>query len=149
VFGLAVVLFSGLVSGILSGLDSPDMSKAAHPKDLWRADLIWCVAVGLVIGLVYGIAVAVMSGFVNGPIVGFGLAVALIVAPAAGLMVSAAWRVAVSQIYLTMCYRMPVRLGRFLADAHARNLMRTVGPIYQFRHATLQDRLAPPDPVST
>ena len=30
----------------------------------------------------------------------------------------------------------------FLADAHERNILRTVGPVYQFRHARLQDRLA-------
>jgi hypothetical protein len=31
---------------------------------------------------------------------------------------------------------------RFLADARDRNVLRTVGPVYQFRHALLQDRLA-------
>jgi hypothetical protein len=31
---------------------------------------------------------------------------------------------------------------RFLDDARERNVLRTVGPAYQFRHARLQDRLA-------
>lgn len=31
---------------------------------------------------------------------------------------------------------------RFLEDARERNVLRTVGPVYQFRHARLQDRLA-------
>jgi hypothetical protein len=31
---------------------------------------------------------------------------------------------------------------RFLEDARSRNVLRTVGPVYQFRHARLQDRLA-------
>jgi hypothetical protein len=31
---------------------------------------------------------------------------------------------------------------RFLNDAHERGVLRTVGPVYQFRHARLQDRLA-------
>jgi hypothetical protein len=31
---------------------------------------------------------------------------------------------------------------RFLNDAHKRNVLRTVGPVYQFRYARLQDRLA-------
>jgi hypothetical protein len=30
----------------------------------------------------------------------------------------------------------------FLDDARERNVLRTVGPVYQFRHARLQDRLA-------
>ncbi|MGW3820473.1 hypothetical protein [Streptomyces sp. NPDC005046] len=32
----------------------------------------------------------------------------------------------------------------FLDDAHRLGLLRTVGPVYQFRHAELQDHLAPP-----
>jgi hypothetical protein len=31
---------------------------------------------------------------------------------------------------------------RFLENARERNVLRTVGPVYQFRHARLQDRLA-------
>ena len=31
---------------------------------------------------------------------------------------------------------------RFLEDARKRDVLRTVGPVYQFRHARLQDRLA-------
>ena len=38
--------------------------------------------------------------------------------------------------------RTPVRLMRFLNDARERGVLRTVGPVYQFRHARLQDRLA-------
>jgi hypothetical protein len=95
---------------------------------------------------VFGIIFGIVGGTLLGPVpgLGFGLVAALVVMPAIGLMASAAWHMAISQIYLTIRYRMPFRLGRFLVDAHARHLMRTVGPIYQFRHATLQDRLAPP-----
>ena len=31
---------------------------------------------------------------------------------------------------------------RFLEDARQRNVLRIIGPVYQFRHARLQDRLA-------
>lgn len=37
----------------------------------------------------------------------------------------------------------PVRLMNFLEDAYQRGILRTVGPVYQFRHARLQNRLAP------
>jgi len=30
----------------------------------------------------------------------------------------------------------------FLDDAYKQNVLRTVGPVYQFRHARLQDRLS-------
>ncbi|MDF6066865.1 hypothetical protein H8R03_33815 [Streptomyces sp. JH010] len=36
----------------------------------------------------------------------------------------------------------PVRLMAFLEDARRRNLLRAVGPVYEFRHARLQERLA-------
>ncbi|BBC28897.1 hypothetical protein SGFS_001880 [Streptomyces graminofaciens] len=36
----------------------------------------------------------------------------------------------------------PVRLVHFLEDARRRNLVRATGPVYQFRHARLQERLA-------
>ncbi|MFJ1540022.1 hypothetical protein ACIODS_15900 [Micromonospora chalcea] len=36
----------------------------------------------------------------------------------------------------------PPRLLRFLDDAHRRSVLRTVGPVHQFRHARLQDCLA-------
>lgn len=36
----------------------------------------------------------------------------------------------------------PRKLMYFLDDAHRLGLLRTVGPIYQFRHAELQDHLA-------
>ena len=37
---------------------------------------------------------------------------------------------------------------RFLEDARSRSVLRTVGPVYQFRHARLQDRLATPEPAT-
>lgn len=39
-------------------------------------------------------------------------------------------------------HRLPRRLMVFLDDAHRLGLLRAVGPIYQFRHAELQDHLA-------
>jgi hypothetical protein len=33
---------------------------------------------------------------------------------------------------------------KFLEDAYRLGLLRVVGPVYQFRHAALQDHLAPP-----
>jgi hypothetical protein len=38
----------------------------------------------------------------------------------------------------------------FLDDAYRLGLLRIVGPVYQFRHAALQDHLAPPaKPITT
>jgi hypothetical protein len=59
-----------------------------------------------------------------------------------GLMSSAT--VAASLAFAQIAKRLhtPVRLMRFLEDARERNVLRTAGPVYQFRHARLQDRLA-------
>ena len=36
----------------------------------------------------------------------------------------------------------------FLQDAHKLGVLRQVGPLYQFRHALLQERLVQPRPAS-
>ena len=91
-------------------------------------------------GVAAGGVVTVAAGPGLGALVG--LAVGLGFAVAIGPVVSEVWRTAIGQLCLTLRYRTPLRLVRFLDDARSRHLLRTVGPIYQFRHATLQDRLA-------
>jgi hypothetical protein len=54
-----------------------------------------------------------------------------------------AWVVYVVATYrLARDHRLPRRLMPFLDDAHRLGLLRAVGPIYEFRHAQLQDHLA-------
>ena len=59
-----------------------------------------------------------------------------------GLVFPRTWTVALAFAQLAMRWHTPVRLLRFLDDARERDVLRTVGPVYQFRHARLQDRLA-------
>ncbi|MCX5562858.1 NACHT domain-containing protein [Streptomyces sp. NBC_00038] len=47
-----------------------------------------------------------------------------------------------ARILLAARGRLPWRLQPFLADAHRLGILRQVGPVYQFRHAHLQHRLA-------
>jgi hypothetical protein len=47
-----------------------------------------------------------------------------------------------SRNWLALRGRLPWRLMRFLADGHRRGVLRQSGAVYQFRHASLQDRLA-------
>ena len=44
--------------------------------------------------------------------------------------------------YLAFRHELPFRLMPFLDDAHRLGLLRTAGPVYQFRHAEFQDHLA-------
>lgn len=83
---------------------------------------------GHAIGLVAGLAVGLTAGLVFGP--------------ADGLMYTRTWSARLAFAQLAARWRTPIRLMRFLEDARDRDVLRTVGPVYQFRHARLQDRLA-------
>lgn len=43
--------------------------------------------------------------------------------------------------------RLPLGLMTFMDDAYRLGLLRSVGPAYQFRHAELQDYMAPPSRI--
>ncbi|MFC6080402.1 KGGVGR-motif variant AAA ATPase [Sphaerisporangium aureirubrum] len=58
-------------------------------------------------------------------------------------LVRSAWGwLGLSRFWLALRGHLPWRLMRFLADAHRRGVLRQNGPVYQFRHAHLQDWLA-------
>jgi uncharacterized protein YjbI with pentapeptide repeats len=48
-----------------------------------------------------------------------------------------------TSLWLGVQRQLPLRLIGFLDDAYRLGLLRLVGPVYQFRHAALQDHLAP------
>ena len=53
------------------------------------------------------------------------------------------WPTTLAWHQLRRCGDVPaVNLMPFLEDARERGVLRTVGGVYQFRHATLQDQLA-------
>jgi len=66
----------------------------------------------------------------------------------AGLVYPQSWSSSLAFAQLAASDRTPVRLMRFLEDARSRSVLRTVGPVYQFRHARLQDRLAVQEPAT-
>jgi DNA-binding SARP family transcriptional activator len=105
------------------------------------------LAFGLPGGVAYGLAGAVVGGVVyphastllGGLLAGtvFGIAVGL------AIFVSRAWGSFIfARVWFAMRRRLPLRLMRFLADAHRRGVLRQAGAVYQFRHARLQDNLA-------
>jgi hypothetical protein len=66
----------------------------------------------------------------------------LVVGLVGGLAYPKTWAASLAFAQLARRWRTPLRLMRFLEDARKRDVLRTVGPVYQFRHARLQDRLA-------
>jgi DNA-binding SARP family transcriptional activator len=88
-------------------------------------------------GVVYPRASTIPAGFLTG--IMFGIAVGLTI------FLSRAWgSFILTRIWFAARGQTPLRLMRFLADAHRRAVLRQVGAVYQFRHASLQDNLAKP-----
>ena len=117
-------------------------SDSLSPLTSWRRDLTNQLA----LELSFAFAIAFVSGIVIGVVFGLahGVVAAVIVLIAnvcsAGLDILASWPLTFAQ--LAARWHTPFRFLRFLEDARERNVLRTVGPVYQFRHARLQDRLA-------
>jgi hypothetical protein len=156
--GLIVGLTAGLSLGLAGGLDGgPAVGIAiglAVGLGVWRcAGLIVGLPAGLVIGAAVGIADGVVVDLAVGQALGVakGLGLGLLggaaLGLAGGLMYARTWPATLVFVQLAIRWRTPIRLMRFLEDARARNVLRTVGPVYQFRHARLQDRLAEQAPI--
>jgi hypothetical protein len=101
------------------------------------------LSVGLIFGPAFGLVVWLVFGL------GLGLAVGSVLGVAAGLATGLAagrhhaWiAYVIATARLALAGHLPLRLMRFLDDAHRLGLLRAIGPIYQFRHAELQDHLA-------
>jgi hypothetical protein len=89
------------------------------------------LGVRLVLGLLFTLA----DGLAHG------LLLAIAIALGAGIH-QPSGRYLVTIAVLRVQQRIPLRLLSFLDDAHRLGILREAGPVYQFRHAKLQDRLA-------
>ena len=140
VFGLAAVVAAGLSDAFAD----PDSTSPQSPVVAWKYDRRYATVVGLVAGLVAGLVfglVAVLEfGLVTGLLLGLGFGLATGVG--FGLAASRVWSSTLAIAQLTREWNTPMHFMSFLDDARERNVLRTVGPVYQFRHARLQDRLA-------
>jgi hypothetical protein len=142
VAALAVGFLAWLGVGVAFGLahTSGTADSPLDPLTVWRRDRQH----GLGTGAMVTAATVVAFGVVDWREVG--LAGVLGVALLAGLVHAATfpktWPAALAFLQLGLARQGPVRMLKFLEDARARQILRTAGPIYQFRHARLQDRLA-------
>jgi hypothetical protein len=103
--------------------------------------------IGLTGGLTGGLAGGIAAGLTG--TAAFGLAVGftytLTIGLTTGLVAGRhhAWMAyLIATNRLALAGWLPRQLMPFLDDAHRLGLLRAVGPIYQFRHAELQDHLA-------
>lgn len=104
------------------------------------------LAFGLMLGPAFGIAGAMAKGF-TGLIAAVEAGVVFGIA-GGGVFVLTFGFTGAGSVYLVAVTvlgvrrRLPLRLMRFLDDAHRLGLFRQEGPAFQFRYAQLQDRLA-------
>ena len=125
--GIVIGLIAGSVVGVLLGL-AAGFGRGPGPGHE--------TGIGLAGGTGYGLAVGLIVGLMVG--LAFGLAAGI----TAWLGISRAWPTTLAATQLANRWHTPSHLINFLEDARKRNVLRTVGPVYQFRHARLQDRLA-------
>jgi hypothetical protein len=153
--GLAAGPTAGLATALVfmfsgSGVDD---DSSVVPASSWRNDLAFGLAFGLLVGLVFGTVAGLAyanittdfetqthagfaAGLENG--LGTGLAAGIVFM----LFSTRTWPASLAFVQLAMRSHTPPQLIRFLEDARQRNVLRIIGPAYQFRHARLQDRLA-------
>ena len=142
VFGGATWLAVGLVEWAETPQadDRPRTPETAFHRDL-RLVCLKAVVGGSVIGIAFWFQ-DVLSGTGGSPT---GLVVGILVALAIALGVGAhqpSGRYLVAVLALRAGRQVPRRLLGFLDDAHRLGIVRRTGPVYQFRHARLQDHLA-------
>ncbi|MBB5955318.1 hypothetical protein FHS29_001899 [Saccharothrix tamanrassetensis] len=137
-FGALCAVGLTALFGFIGGMKQTEADLgSADPVRIWRRERSAAFGMGVGAGLVIWVLTVSLPGLVGAIAFGLGAAFAA----------SATTHAAVAQAYLAVRYGTPIRLVRFLEDARSRHLLRTVGPIYQFRHATLQDRLASSPPA--
>lgn len=144
--GALVGLTFGLGTSLVVAVETPvDVQAVAGPLDLLAIDrnnalflaALFAPTFGLPVGLGAWFALDPLSGVVMG--LGGGLTIAMGIA--LGLTAWGRW-IIFTRCWLAVSGRAPRNLPKFLRDAHARGVLRQAGAAYQFRHASLQARLA-------
>ncbi|ONI91564.1 hypothetical protein ALI22I_08040 [Saccharothrix sp. ALI-22-I] len=150
VLGVALLLVAGLaiIYAFANDLDIfTDAKTGRTPQDDWRLSRKLSrrqAASGAVAGaLLIGVAVAEGDTGLHDVLLLGGMGAA-----AAGLVLRAVgdgakpWSAYLAvTVRLGLRRKLPLRPMRFLDDMHRLGLLRAVGPVYQFRHAELQDHL--------
>lgn len=132
-FGLWVGFMSVLAFGLEAPVDAADVVGVGESLSRDRRNAIRKM-------LAVGLALGVLAADING--LPFGLATA-VVAGFVGVRATSAWLywLVLVRGWLPLTGRLPWRVQAFLTDAYQRGVLRQTGVVYQFRHARLQDHL--------
>jgi hypothetical protein len=144
--GLTFGLGFGLTIGLVLGLRQPptEATSPLDPQSMWRRERLFGIVFGLMFGLMSGLTGGLVDALLAGPEVGLVLGVTggIVFGLGAGMVSSSTWTVTLANAQLWRRNEAPAHMLRFLDDARKRQILRKVGPVYQFRDARLQDRLA-------
>jgi len=133
------------------GATSSVTANPLTPKASWRSAFMRAIflapPISIFLGLGLGLFLDALSDetFSGTLFIGsvlFGLIVGVAAIPAFALTATPTWPTSLAFVELYFSQRTPLRLMRFFEDARERGVLRTAGPLYQFRHARLQGRLA-------
>jgi hypothetical protein len=144
---LVVVLIGGLVGALVGALTVPiDIRTAVGPARLLVTDRTRAVLQSSALLLVSwpGLLLVLMSvgeAADERTMSGFSLALAAALALGLGLTAWGRWCV-FARVVLPIGRRLPWLVVAFLDDAYQRGVLRRAGPVYQFRHARIQNHLA-------
>ncbi|MDR6973567.1 hypothetical protein J2X68_000236 [Streptomyces sp. 3330] len=118
-------------------------TRSVSPRDVWRHHLGLRLFLGLLTGFALALYIGPMVAWSTSWLRGAEFALtAFLWTGATSVAGNLAVATALAALQLHHREGTPVRLMRFLEDARRRNLLRATGPVYQFRHALLQERLA-------
>jgi hypothetical protein len=144
--GLGYALWGTFTEGIQDSVAADaDSYSSLDPIASWNSSRSYGLVVGLIAGLIVGLVAGLVLGHGGALVLGLrdALGWGLVAGLVTGLAAAKPWAVSLASIRLTIRWGTPVRLMKFLDDALNRNVLRAVGPTYQFRHARLQERLDP------
>ncbi|ABW09865.1 hypothetical protein Franean1_0399 [Parafrankia sp. EAN1pec] len=143
--GLVAGIMSAIAFGLMVGFARPTagIQAVTDPRTSWLRNHEHAATFSLAAGLALGLPLGLKNGLEHGVIAGAvaGVCVGLIVG--LGCLIGASDRLRTTLLFLQLRgHGIPLDGMRFLEDARRKNLLRTVGPLYQFRHPSIQDRLA-------
>lgn len=155
VFGLVVGLPAGLVAGLIRWLNQPlGIPTPPTGRSTLETDRLVTIGCVFAVGLASSLSITVLLGpfhsvvdllqqrspFRVRPIHGalFGLTIGVIVAS-----FNTAWPTyVVSHLWFVLQRQLPLRFAAFLVKLADRRVLQRHGPLYEFRHVSLQRRLA-------
>lgn len=134
-------LFIGIMGGIFVWLGFPaDVTQAISPSSTVASDRNAALFRSVVIASLTLLVFVIIMQFRKGSLTE-AAAFSSVTLAATALSLSPWARLQVARACLAATGRVPWRLVRFLEEAHSRGVLRQAGAVYQFRHATLQERL--------